>query len=380
MKKIWIDGYEANVLQRLGSGQVGFELLKNLEALDFENDYTILLPSPPLSDLPPERDKWKYRILRPKRLWTRIALPLALFTEQQKPDIFLSPTHYLPRFSPASVKRIMMVFDLAYLHFKEMFKAKDLYQLTNWTKQSIESADHIFTISKSSKKDIIQNYAVDERCVTVAYPGHSEAYRPIEDADQIAWGKEKYHILGEYVLFLGTVQPRKNLKRLIEAFGRIIKKGGGLEDLKLVVVGKIHGEGRQAWMFEEIVNLPGKLNIEKNVIFTDFVPEDDAVLLMNGAKAYLLPSLWEGFGIPAVDAMCCGVPCVVSNFSSLPEVVGDAGLLVDPGSVDQIEQAIRLITTDNKLHDKLSKMSLEQSKKFSWKKMTKEILEVLERV
>lgn len=372
-KRVWIDGYEANVPQRLGSGQVAFELLRNLESMDLENDYTILLPSPPLSDLPPERENWKYRILKPNKLWTRIALPFALFTAKQKPDIFFSPTHYIPRFVPKSVKRVMMVFDLAYLHFKEMFKAKDLYQLTNWTKQSILSADHIITISKSSKKDIVKNYGIDDKRITVSYPGHSELYAPIDDDDRIRWVKEKYGIKGDYVLFLGTVQPRKNLKRLIHAMEKI-------KHVKLVVVGKIRGQGRQAWMFEEILAMPKELGIEDRIIFTDFIPDDEAVLLMNGAQAYLLPSLWEGFGIPAVDAMSCGVPCVVSNISSLPEVVGEAGLLIDPESVDQIEQAIRLITTDKKLHAKLSKLSLEQAKKFSWKKMTKEVKEVLEHV
>jgi len=382
-KKIWIDGYEANVAQRLGSGQVGFELLKNLEQIDQENDYTILIPSEPLDDLPKPRDKWNYKVLKPRRLWTRIALPLELFTVRNKPDVFLSPTHYIPRFAPKSIKRVVMIFDLAYLHFKDMFKAKDLYQLNNWTKQSVEAADKVITISRSSKKDIVKNYKVKEENVTVSYPGHSELYKPLKDLTQTELIKHKYGIKGEYVLFIGTVQPRKNLKGLIEAFARIVKMDPRLREddkgLKLVVVGKIRGQGRQAWMFEEIIELPKKLGIEDRVIFTDFVPDDEIVPLTNGATAFLLPSLWEGFGIPAADAMACGVPCIVSDISSLPEVVGKAGLLVDPKSVDQIEQAIRLITTDKKLHAKLAKLSLEQAKKFSWRKMAKEVLEVIEK-
>src|SRR5688500_15531555 len=132
--KIWIDGYEANVPQRLGSSQVGFELLRNLEKLDKENDYTILLPSEPMSDLPSERENWKYKILKPKKLWTRIALPLALFTAKDKPDLFFSPTHYGPIITPRFVKKVITIFDLSYLHFPEMFTKTDLYKLTNWTK------------------------------------------------------------------------------------------------------------------------------------------------------------------------------------------------------------------------------------------------------
>ncbi len=142
--KIWIDGYEANVLQRLGSSQVAFELLRNLEKIDQKNDYTILLPTPPLPDLPQERQGWKYKILKPKKLWTRIALPIALYKE--KPDLIFSPTHYVSRFCPSSVKRVATIFDLSFLHFPEMFTKRDLWQLKNWTKFSAGNADHIIQI------------------------------------------------------------------------------------------------------------------------------------------------------------------------------------------------------------------------------------------
>jgi hypothetical protein len=124
-KKIWIDGYEANVPQRLGSGQVAFELLKNLEKIDQENEYLILLPSEPMNDMPKARDKWQYKVLKPSKLWTRIALPLFLFRSKIKPDLFFSPTHYSPWLSP--VKRVVTIFDLSYLHFPEMFQPKDSY-------------------------------------------------------------------------------------------------------------------------------------------------------------------------------------------------------------------------------------------------------------
>ncbi len=370
-KTIWIDGYEANVPQRLGSGQVAFQLLKNLEQIDYINDYLILLPSEPLPDLPKPRDKWQYKVLKPNKLWTRIALPLFLFKSKQKPDLFFSPTHYSPWLSP--VKRIVTIFDLSYLHFPEMFTPKDLYQLTNWSKQSIQKASQIITISQSSKKDIVKTYHIDPKKVSVCYPGYNEElFHPVSDQAVIKKILDKYHIVGEYMLFIGTVQPRKNLKRLIQSFEKI-------DHLKLVVVGKIHGEGRQAWQYEEILDLPKKLNIEDRVIFTDFVPDEDMLYLLNGAKAFVLPSLWEGFGIPVVDAMACGVPVIVSNVSSLPEVAGDAGLYVDPTSIDQIEQAIRLISTDKKLYTKLSKQAVIQARKFSWKKMARQVRDLFEK-
>ena len=127
--KIWIDGYEANTPQRLGSSQVAFELIKSFEKIDHENDYTILLPSSPMDDLPKTRKGFQYKILKPKKLWTRIALPLALYSTKQKPDVFFSPTHYIPRFSP--VKRVVTVFDLSFLHFPQMFEREELYKLSN---------------------------------------------------------------------------------------------------------------------------------------------------------------------------------------------------------------------------------------------------------
>lgn len=372
MKNIWIDGIEANVPQRLGSGQVAFELLKNIEELDKKNSYTILLSGKPLNDLPKERENWKYKILKPSRLWTRIAVPLYYQLAKTKPDVIFSPTHYIPRF--IKVKRVPVIFDLSYLHFPSMFKKDDLYKLTNWTKYSILNSSHLVTISESTKKDLVNSYKIPANKITVAYPGYDESiFKIVRDEDKTDRILKKYQISGEYIIYIGTVQPRKNILRLIRSFKKI-------ENLKLVIVGKIRGQGKQGWMNEEILEEPRKLGIQNKVLFTDFVPTEELPYLISASKAFILPSLWEGFGIPVVEAMACGVPVVTSNISSLPEVVGDAGLLVNPESETQIEQAIRLLTTDKKLHYKLSKKALEQAKKFSWQKMAEDVIKVLEEV
>ncbi len=368
--KIWIDGYEANVPQRLGSSRVAFELIKHLEKLDHRNEYTILLPNSPMDDFPKARAGFNYKIIRPKRLWTTISLPLALFKEKEKPDLFFSPTHYIPRFS--NVKKVALIFDLSFLHFPQYFQRKDLWKLTNATMFIAKNASHIITISNSSKQDIIKTYGVDKGKVTVAYPGYSEELFYIDkNQTKIDSIKSKYNIEGEYVIFVGTIQPRKNLIKLISVFSKI-------DNLKLVIVGKTTGLGRQAWMFEDILKRPRQLGIEDKVIFTGFIPDNEINILLNGASAFILPSLWEGFGMPVLDAMAVGCPVIVSNISSLPEVVGNAGLLVDPNSENQIEQAIRTITTDKKLAAKKAKACLVQAQKFSWQKMAKTVLKVLE--
>lgn len=398
--KIWIDGYEANVKQRLGSSQVAFELLKNLEKIDKKNEYTILLPSPPLEDLPSERRGWDYKVLKSKRLWTQITLPLVLYMAKNKHDLIFSPTHYIPRFSP--VKRVMTIFDLAFLHFPEMFTKIDLWQLKNWTKFSLLNADQIVTISNFSKQDIIDQYKIDKSKITVAYPGYdkdkfkvsakNEARSPHVEAvgqrrqsseSRVEEVKKKYKLAGKYIIYIGTIQPRKNLIRLIEAFKKVISNDEGVTDLiktQLVIVGKTKGEGREGWMFGDVLLTPKRLAIENNVQFLGFVPGEDLPLLLAGAEAFVMPSLYEGFGIPVLEAMASGVPVIVSNVSSLPELVGKAGLLVDPYSVDQIEQAIRALLTDKKLQQKYSKIAISQAKKFSWEKMAKQVLKVFEKV
>lgn len=367
--KIAIDGYEANVPQRLGSSQVAFQLIKNLEKIDHENEYTILLPDKPLDDLPIAREGWKYKILKPKILWTRIALPFFLYSNKKRIDVFFSPTHYIPRFSP--VKAIVTIFDLSFLHFPEMFKKDDLWKLTNWTKFSIQNAAHIITISNFSKKDIETSYHINKDKITVAYPGFNKnIFKSVQSANSAL---KKYKIKDPYIIYIGTIQPRKNLVRLMEAIAKV-------EDIQLVVVGKHKGEGKEGWMYQETLDTPKKLGIEDRIKFVGYVPTEDLPNLLSGAIAFIQPSLWEGFGIPVLEAMACGVPVLVSNVSSLLEVVGEAGLTFDPYSIDQIEQAIRVVVADKKLRQKLSKLGLIQAKNFSWEKMAKTVLKVFEKV
>ncbi len=368
--KIWIDGCEANVPQRLGSSQIAFHLLKTLEKLDKKNDYTVFLPSQPSEEMPKERPGWHYRKIAVNSFKTWLALPWALYTNREKPDVFFSPTHYAPGFSP--VPRVNMIFDLAFLRFPKAFKKRDLWQMKLWTRVSVKGVKKIITISEATKKDIIRFYHVDKSKITVAYPGYDkEIFHSAVGQRSIDEIKQKYNIAGDYALYVGTIQPRKNLIRLIEAFQKI-------DNLKLIIVGKTKGLGRQGWMYEEILARSAQLGIEDKVIFTGFAPTEDLPVLMSGAKVFVWPSLWEGFGMPPVEAMACGTPVITSNVSSLPEAVGNAGILVDPKSVEQIEQSIRVLAFDVKFRKRKSKEALTQAAKFSWEKMARTVLKTLE--
>ena len=328
-KVIGIDGNEANIKNRVGSGQYGFELLKHLQRTEGEEVFWIYLKEKPLPDLPKESANWQNKVFGPKRLWTQFALPLNLYLQRPRPDVFFTPTHYAPRFCP--VPLVMTIFDLSYIHFPQLFRKSDLYQLKNWTAYSVKKAKAILTISQASKNDIVQYYKIDPDKIFVIYPGYDKRlFRPITDQKVISQVKKKYGISGEYIFFLGTIQPRKNLIRLIDAVEQ-------LEDITFVIAGK------KGWLYNEFFKKIEDPKLRKKVIVTEFVPEQNLPVLFSGAKAFVLPSLWEGFGIPVLEAMSCGCPVIVSNVSSLPEVIGEAGILVDPLNVREITEGIQKV-------------------------------------
>lgn len=402
---IGIDGNEANVKNRVGSGQYAFELLKQFHSLSLRPaswrgsnlEFIVYLKDQPLEDLPNQSANFKYQIFGPKKLWTQFALPVKL-SFRKKADVFFSMAHYGPRFS--RVPYVVTIHDLSYLHFPEMFKKNDLYQLTSWSKYSIKNAAHIIAVSRKTKEDIVKNYKVLPSKISVTYEGYDkERFKP-QSKPIIYRVKKKYAVKGDYIIFVGTLQPRKNLERLIEAFSQLIRTsltpgvssdasmhtpGVFLLDLKLVIVGK------KGWLYESIFPKVKDLGLDQNVIFTDYVPDDDLPALISGARVYVLPSLWEGFGIPVIEAQACGVPVVVSNTSSLPEIVGysprhpersegSSAILVDPKNVDSIASGIKKVLTDDKLRSDLVKKGLQNIKRFSWQTCAKETLTVLEKV
>ena len=375
--KIGLDGNEANIGSKVGSGKYVYELIKQFSqnkqnfSTNKKYEFEVFLKQNPLSDLPKESKNFKYNVFGPKFLWTQFALPMHL-TFGKRPDLFFSMSHYGPRFSP--VPYDITIFDLSYLHYPELFRKNDLYQLTNWTKYSIKNSKHIFAISKSTKEDIIKNYGVDPSKITVIYIGYDKNLFKPQPKEKIQKVKKMYKVSGDYIIFVGTLQPRKNLERLIDAFSQLIHYSSlATHHLQLVIVGK------KGWMYDQIFKKVKQLGLEKRIIFTDYVPDDDLPSLICGAKVYVLPSLWEGFGIPVIEAQACGVPVVVSNVSSLPEIVAESGILVNPNDVNSIANGIKR-AVDEKTRMDLVRRGFENVKRFSWEKCAEETLEVLEKV
>jgi len=239
-------------------------------------------------------------------------------------------------------------------------------------KISVQKAQKIITGSENSKRDIISILKLPEEKVKVIYIGIDDEFRPINDKGKVNSVKIKYGIDKGFILHVGSLQARKNIPRLIEAYSNLTTEI--LSRYQLVIT------GGKSWKSEEIFTKVKQLNLENSIIFTDFVDSKDLPLLMNASTLLVFPSLYEGFGIPPLEAMACGTPVVASNTSSIPEVVGDAALLFDPYNIKEMTKAINRALTDVKLRNKLRKSGFERIKQFSWEKAARETLKIYKKV
>jgi len=303
--------------------------------------------------------------------WPQIRLSLDFIINRPKLDLFLSPAHSVPLYCP--FKSIAVIHDLAYFKFREYFTKFDYFMLSKLTTNiAIKNASHLIAVSKSTKNDIVKYFDIPSKKISIVYQGfNSKIYYP-QNLQEINDIKIKYGIKNNYIIYVGTLQKRKNIVRLIKAFERM-KKNDKISD-NLVIVGKC------GWLYDEIFEIVKKLNLDKEVIFTDYVPLNDLPTLISGAKFYILPSLYEGFGIPILEAMACKVPVIVSNTSSMPEVCQNAGLLINnPYSVEEIYQKMKRLYFDNNLRNRLSKKGLKRARDFSWEKCAQETINIIKK-
>lgn len=372
---IGIDGNEANIKNRVGVNTYAYELIRSFKKLQVsgENIHQLIvyLKNKPLPDMPEETANFKYKIIPGERMWVITRLTPYLFFNKDNLDIFFSPSHYLP---PVPVMPLACsIMDLGYLEFSGQFKKTDFWQLKLWSAISIFISKHIFAISDSTKKDIVRHYPSVKRKIHTTHLAYdAEKFNlgiPEKDVRHI---RSRYSIVSDYILYLGTLKPSKNLEGLIQAFSILYTGHRIPNDMQLVVAGK------KGWMFESIYQKTKDLGLENKIIFTDFVPEEEKPALIKGAKVFVLPSFWEGFGLDALNAMAAGVPVVVSNIGSLPEVVGDAGILVDPGNIESIAEGIGKVISLNKTdyHSMIEK-GVSQAAKFSWERTARKTLEIL---
>lgn len=359
--QIGIDINEANVKSRVGTGQYLYNILKYFAGHD-EIDFQLYHRDSLQGDMPMEIDHWRYIQVSPTKAWLRVGLPLHLGLHKAN-DLFWSPAHYAP--SLTKCKSIVTVHDLAYEYFPDLFLRQDLYKLKNWTRASVTKSSHVIAVSDATKHDLVKLYDVDPSKVSVIHNGYDS---DVFNLDPKVSPKllSSYDLQPKnYLLFLGTIQPRKNAIRLVQAFHLL--KDQGYKG-KLVIAGGI------GWLADDTLNVIKNSKYSSDIVLTGYVTDELRKTLYTHCDVYVLPSLYEGFGVPAIEAMGCGAPVAVSNNSSLPEVVGDAGLLFNPQDPADIATSILKIKNDR---EAWVKKSLARAKHFSWQKCAKETLSVL---
>ena len=300
----------------------------------------------------------KIRVLPFPRLWTHVRLSAEMILH--RPDLLFVPAHVLPIVHPR--RSMVTVHDLGYLYFPEAHPPRQRWYLDRSTRWHTTAAAHLLADSAATKHDLINNYHADPDKITVAYPGLDPLVKRIDDPTEIARVRAKYHIDGDYLLYLGTIQPRKNLQRLMQAFNQL-----PATNHQLLLAGK------PGWYSDELLQ-----HANDHVKFIGYVDAADKNALLSGATSFVFPSLYEGFGFPVLEAMACGVPVLCSNTSSLPEVAGDAAVMVNPLEADDITRGLREITTNTDLRKTLIERGYQQAQTFTWEACANIVLSVFE--
>lgn len=366
---IGIDGNEANVEKKVGVSVYTFELLKYFKK-NASNDikFIIYLKSNPRDELPKSNANFVYKIVKGVFLWSQFFLPLNLYLKKEI-DLFFSPAHYVPRFCP--VPTVTTIHDLSYFYYPQEFLKKDFYQLKNWTKYSVKKAKKIIAVSKTTKNDLINFYHLPDEKIEVIYNGYNNKLKVQNSIPTLRRDKttaKNLKIKTPYFLYVGTLQPRKNLITLIEAFNLLLKEE---PEYSLVIVGK------KGWMWQDIFAKVADLKLNDKVIFMGYLTDEEIVYLYKNACIFILPSFYEGFGIPILEAMSFNCPVIASNVSSLPEIGDDACLYFDPKNPKELKDKIIQLLINQALRDELVKKGQNRVKLFSWQKCGKETLEVI---
>ncbi len=295
----------------------------------------------------------------------QFAVPDAV--KREKIDLYHNPDHMLP-WRELRCKSVITVHDLAFYKFPSKFGFLKCTFKRSITPRSIKRADAIIAVSQSTKNDILAGFDIPEEKVSVVYNGVGGRFFPQEDKGALNAVADRYDLNGSFILSVGTLEPRKNIPLLIEAFAIFKKRTGALH--KLVIV------GNPGWLYENIFSSPKKFGVEGDVEFLQGVESEDLPLIYQLADLFVYPSLYEGFGLPPLEAMACGTPVITSNVSSLPEVVGDAGILIDPSDAQGLAGEIEKVLGDKGLRMEMSRKGIARSKLFSWEKCARETIAV----
>jgi len=353
-----LDASRVTVAQRTGTERYALELIRALLALNAPHHFTLYFRDAPAPHLLPASPQRVDRVIPFPRLWTHVRLSFELLTSPRPATLFI-PAHVLPLVHP--LPTVVTVHDLGYRHFPDAHPLTQRLYLDLSTRFAVRQATHLIADSEATQRDLQRLYHAPMDKITVVYPGRDEALRRVDPAPVRA----KYQLPDAYLLHVGTLQPRKNLLRLIEAFAQLPPP------ITLVLA------GRPGWLAAPILAAARQ---HPRIRLLDYVPEADLAGLYSGAHAFVFPSLYEGFGFPVLEAMACGTPVVCANTASLPELVGEAALLVDPLDTAGLTAALERVLNDADLRATLVEKGYRQIQNFTWAKTARETLRVLEGV
>lgn len=367
---IGIDTSRAARALRTGTENYSLYLLRALIAQRKEHRFRLYFNEPPPEGLLPCDKRVEWCIVPFPRLWTHLRLSYEMI--RQPPDVLFVPAHVLPLVHPR--RSVVTVHDVGYRRYPTMHPWASRYYLDWSTRWNVRTAAHIVADSEATREDLVSFYRADPAKITVAYPAGTPGLGPVEDPARLEEVRARYHTGEEYFLYVGTIQPRKNLITLLEAYARLLAEGKLPRRVRLVLA------GRPGWLCEGILARAWQADLADQVILPGYVPVEDLAALLSGAVAFVFPSWYEGFGLPVLEAMACGVPVITSNTSSLPEVAGDAALLINPAEVGDLANAMACLYDDKALRQDLSQRGQARARAFRWEVCAERVLEVLEMV
>lgn len=343
--------------QKTGFGFYVQNLVRNLERIDRKHQY-LKLYAHGEGDFNSTKRWW----------WDQVQVPR--LANALKADILHQPAFSAPAFFHGPT--VVTVHDLIAIHFEQDIPLGSRLYFGKWMPFSYRFADHMIVISEHTKQDVMELLGIPEEQLTVIYEAVDTVFRPVVDKEQLERVRKKYGTGEKFLLHVGTLNPRKNLEFLVKVFAEVRKKVRA--DWKLVITGK------KGWYYEGLFDAVRALGLERSVIFTGYVDDHDKPLLYNAASIFTFPSLYEGAGLPPLEAMSCGVPTVSSDTSSLPEMVGAGGILLSPTDMAGWTKALVSLMTDASLRREIGGRGRKQARRFSWERTARETIRVYERV
>ncbi|MGB7922466.1 MAG: glycosyltransferase family 1 protein [Pyrinomonadaceae bacterium] len=360
----------------VGTGLAGNEtyitnLVEALAEIDTVNRYTIYVTKREAVER--FHDRWPHVTVRRTLPHTPlIRIPLTLFAELRlRPVDLLHVQFTTPPFTPCPV--VATIHDISFEHLPQTFKRRSRMQLRLTVRWTARVAAQVITSSEHARRDLIETYRISPDKITATPLAAASHFAPVTDEDEIRRARARHGLEGDYILAVGSIQPRKNLIRLFAAYASLRRARPNANLPRLVLVGK------RAWLYEETLRSIEEQGIASDVTFTGYVPESDLPALYTDALCFVYPSYFEGFGLPPLEAMQCGAPVITGNRTSLPEVVGDAGLMVDPFDEQALAAAIARMIDDAGLRAELRRKGLERARLFNWHETARRTLEVYER-